>query len=339
MSCKGTPDYLLQAAGEASALAHRLTRAPDQQSMHRTIVTAFCRSVNAQLGALALLSRDDNTLRIEATHGYPQSIVEHIRVRPDEGILGHVLATGRAVFIGADPPQIPLPHRRRYRTQSCIVVPLKTPTAVLGVAAVADPRHKEHFQHTDLRALRLFLPAAVLALDREQLRHDIAEVRQAAIVDPVTRLANRQYLNQRLEAELERTRRLKHSLAVMLIDIDDFKAVNDTWGHLEGDRLLREIASIIAEHVRIFDVCTRFGGEEFAILMPGAGRGVAVQVAERVRRAVEHAYRDFGAGVRVTLSAGVALLDDGDTTDALLRRADRALFRAKAAGKNSVQCG
>jgi diguanylate cyclase (GGDEF)-like protein len=123
----------------------------------------------------------------------------------------------------------------------------------------------------------------------------------------------------------------------MMIDVDDFKRVNDTYGHLEGDRVLREIAEVLTENVRSFDICTRYGGEEFAILMPGAEQRVAIQIAERVRRAVEQSTGDVHGGVRITVSAGVALLGPGDTPQELLRRTDRALLRAKAEGKNAVR--
>jgi diguanylate cyclase (GGDEF)-like protein len=330
-------EYLRRAGTGAYRLGHRLARISDAGRMHEAIIRAMTSCVDAHSGALALFARHEGALRIAATCGYPHAIVEHIRVQPGEGILGQVFATGRPILIGGDAPDVALPHRRRYRTQSCIVVPLKTSTEVFAVAAVSDPRAGEYFEPIDLRALRLFGPPAVLALQRERLREDIAEVTRSAVIDPVTGLANRQYLQTRLDAEMQRAKRLRQSLAIMLVDVDDFKNVNDTWGHLEGDRVLRDIAALLAEHVRIFDVCTRYGGEEFVILMPGADREMAVRVAERVRKAVELAYRDGRSGVHITLSAGVALLDPGDTPDTLLGRADQALLSAKGEGKNAVK--
>lgn len=337
MSAQPVADYLQRAGRGAYALGRRLMRDCDPAYMHQAIVSALATAVDAQFGALALFAPADGALRIEATHGYPHAIVEHIRVRPGEGILGKVFASGRPLLVGADTPLLALPQRRRYRTQSCIVMPLESRGSVLGVAAVSDPKGGKHFTRLEVRALRLYLPPVVMRLEAHRLASQITAVSQAAIVDPVTGLANRQYLGTRLDAEMQRARRVDQPLAVMLLDIDNFKMVNDTWGHLVGDRVLRDLAGLVSEHVRVFDVCTRYGGEEFAILMPGADQTVAFQVAERVRKAAEQAYGDTGSGVRITLSAGVTLLDPFDTAESVLDRADRALLRAKADGKNVVR--
>lgn len=337
MSVENASGYLQRAGRGAYALGRRLMRDGGPGYTHQAIVTALATAVDAQFGALALFAPDDGVLRIEATHGYPHAIVEHIRVRPGEGILGQVFASGRSLLVGADTPLVALPQRRRYRTQSCIVMPLNSRGAVLGVVAVSDPTDGKHFSRIDVRALKLYLPPVVLTLEAHRLGSRIAAVSRAAIVDPVTGLANRQYLGTRLDAEMQRARRVEQPLAVMLLDIDNFKMVNDTWGHLVGDRVLRDLAGLVSEHVRVFDVCTRYGGEEFAILMPGADQSVAFQVAERVRKAAEQAYGDAGSGVRITLSAGVTLLDAQDTAESVLDRADRALLRAKADGKNLVR--
>jgi diguanylate cyclase (GGDEF)-like protein len=118
-----------------------------------------------------------------------------------------------------------------------------------------------------------------------------------------------------------------------MIDIDDFKRINDRQGHLEGDRALRDVADLLRQSVRIFDVCARFGGDEFAIVMPGASAPVALQVAERIRGRVE---RHFSHEPRVTVSVGVGILETDEGSHELIDVADRALMAAKAAGKNVV---
>jgi diguanylate cyclase (GGDEF)-like protein len=330
-------DYLVRASYRAYALGRRLARIDTAADLHRTIVRAMTSAIGGQFGALAIFARREGALRICATHGYPEAIVEHLRILPGEGIIGQVFSSGRAFLAGPDSPPTALPHRRRYRTQSCVAVPLTSSIGVLGVVAVADPHDGDHFDRADLRALHLFVPPAVLALERDLHREEVAEVSAAGMIDYVTGLANRHYLETRLQTEMHRATRLRQPLAVMMIDVDDFKRVNDTYGHLEGDRVLREIAEVLTENVRSFDICTRYGGEEFAILMPGAEQRVAIQIAERVRRAVEQSTGDVHGGVRITVSAGVALLGSGDTPQELLRRTDRALLRAKAEGKNAVR--
>jgi len=337
MSTREASDSLQKATRLASILGQRLIRTSDDAAVEQMIIRALVSAVDAQCGALALVVPQEGVLRIVATEGYPHAIVEHIRIGPGEGILGRVFSSGRPVLVGDEAALAASPQRRRYRTQSCVVVPLKIEGRVIGVAAVSDPRHRDRFERIDLRALRLLLPMASLALERQRLRTQVVTVSQAAIMDPVTGLANRVYLGTRLDAEIERSRRLGQPLALLLVDIDNFKRVNDTWGHLVGDRVLHEVAVLLAEHVRIFDVCTRYGGEEFAIVMPGADEAVAMQVAERVRRAADLAYGNARGGVRVTLSVGVALLGVHDTAVSLIDRADQAMLVAKADGKNAVR--
>ncbi|HEY2849198.1 MAG TPA: GGDEF domain-containing protein, partial [Gemmatimonadaceae bacterium] len=161
----------------------------------------------------------------------------------------------------------------------------------------------------------------------------------AAAVDTVTGVFNRRYFQVRLDEELQRSRRHQIPLALLLIDVDDFKHVNDSHGHLAGDTVLRDIGEILRHSVRIFDVCARFGGEEFVIIMPGSSSDNARRIAERIREHIE-AYRPsdrvLGA-LRVTVSIGLAVSSSGSTASQLLERADRALYSAKHAGKNCIR--
>ena len=161
-----------------------------------------------------------------------------------------------------------------------------------------------------------------------------------ATVDQVTGIFNRRHFDDRLEAEIQRGRREGGNLALLMIDVDDFKALNDTRGHLYGDRVLREVGDILRRSVRSFDVCARYGGEEFVILMPGASASTAVQIAERIRKYTESHFADswrFAGSGRPTLSIGVSTLAADMTGEALVASADAALLWAKAAGKNTVK--
>ena len=199
---------------------------------------------------------------------------------------------------------------------------------------LTDRDDGREFDARDFRAARILAANAALAFTRERLTENVTELTRIATVDAVTGLFNRRYFEDRLEAEVQRARRQQQDLALLMIDIDDFKRINDTWGHLEGDRALRDVADLLRGGVRIFDVCARFGGEEFVIIMPGATAQVAMHVAERIRRQVEqHAARD---PLPITVSVGVGMLDADATTDELISAADRALIAAKTAGKNLV---
>jgi len=177
---------------------------------------------------------------------------------------------------------------------------------------------------------------AVIALDNARL-HRIVE--RQALVDELTGLANRRQGDETLVAELARVERLGGPVGLILADLDDFKAVNDAHGHPTGDAVLREFAEVLRETVREIDVPVRWGGEEFAVILPGSDVEGAADVAERVRRAL--AERPLasvdGARIHLTASFGVAASAPGMPTNALVEAADDALYRAKRAGKDRVR--
>jgi len=160
---------------------------------------------------------------------------------------------------------------------------------------------------------------------------------QHANVDPLTELPNRRGLMVRLEQEWARVQRHSGALSFIMGDIDHFKEVNDTYGHGVGDRTLREVARAIAGQCRVTDLPSRYGGEEFAIMVPGETAAGAAMLAERCREAVEAIRVSVGLEtVRTTASFGAADAAGTDSLDAMIRRSDEALYRAKNAGRNRV---
>jgi diguanylate cyclase (GGDEF)-like protein len=170
---------------------------------------------------------------------------------------------------------------------------------------------------------------------RQRMEHDL--VRRANI-DDLTGLANRRWFHELAEQELRRAQRHEHPLAVMVLDVDHFKAVNDTHGHIAGDEVLIDLGRALNDQVRRVDVLGRIGGEEFAVMMPGASLGRATEAAERLRLAVADLRLEFdGDEVAPTVSIGVTTCDVWtERVSQALDRADSALYQAKAAGRNRV---
>lgn len=167
---------------------------------------------------------------------------------------------------------------------------------------------------------------------------ELVDVRARAALDPLTGVCNRGTFDKALRQCIQRARNAESPLSLVLFDIDHFKAVNDTHGHPAGDAVLVAFAGAITDQVRDDDVVGRYGGEEFAVLLPGAGEAVATSVAERVRVATSRLiFPDPAQRVRVTVSAGVAVLQPRDSAKSLLRRADSALYAAKHGGRNQVK--
>lgn len=202
---------------------------------------------------------------------------------------------------------------------------------VIGLDAGADDYLAKPFNAGELRS-RVAIGERILNLE--------TRLREMAIRDGLTGLFNRQALDTRLTDELRRTRRYQRPLSLILADIDHFKNFNDTNGHVQGDRLLNELAGVFLAAVRTTDFVARYGGEEFAILLPEADRASACEVAERVRATVAgypFPFRESQPGGAVTLSLGVAsCLEDVPLDGNLVEYADQALYRAKKAGRNQV---
>ncbi len=157
-----------------------------------------------------------------------------------------------------------------------------------------------------------------------------------AVTDELTGLANHRRFQELLDAEIEQVRRYHHPLGLIMLDIDDFKAVNDTYGHPQGDAVLRQVASVLRENSRDADSPARYGGEELSLILPHTDLEGAFAIADRIRAAVEglRVSRTDGHGVlRITTSVGVASSTDGDK-HRLIADADGALYEAKRSGKN-----
>ena len=176
-----------------------------------------------------------------------------------------------------------------------------------------------------------------LAEQNEELQRANEILSQLSITDGLTKLHNHRYFQDHLVREIKRIKRTQAPLSMILLDIDDFKLLNDTHGHAAGDEVLMSLASIMNDSARESDLIARYGGEEFVILMPNTDLAGAVHLAEKIRMAVESTRLIIGDGMKpieITISLGVATFN-GSRRE-FFAEADRALYQAKAAGKNCV---
>ena len=260
---------------------------------------------------------------LAATHDVDQllRVVLDVEVEATGATGGIVVVNGRiAARVGA------------REGQDSIEVPLRAGETNFGQLTLFGDKFDE--EHT-LTAISL-AGHAVVALENARL-HRI--VQHQALVDGLTGLANRRQAENSLDAELARAARFGGSVAFILCDLDNFKKVNDQFGHLAGDDVLRELASVLRDTVRAVDVAARWGGEEFALLLPATDAAGATQVAERAREALEQRtiLTQDGDAVHVTASFGVAAYPDHGSGDDLLAAADAALYEAKRLGRNRVE--
>jgi two-component system cell cycle response regulator len=214
---------------------------------------------------------------------------------------------------------------------------------VQGLESGADDYISKPYNFRELEArVRAMLRIKTLQdeLDQKNRELELANKRlkKLSITDGLTELFNHRHVHQLLHEEFERSARTGESIAVVMMDLDRFKAVNDTYGHPTGDVILYETAKILQDTAREIDMVGRYGGEEFIAILPETDEEPAANFAERVRRAVEeHVFRDGATEVRMTVSCGVASLHEGvDGPEGLLKAADEALYQAKHGGRNRV---
>jgi diguanylate cyclase (GGDEF)-like protein len=289
---------------------------------------------------LAILPGDHASIRLldaSRTHllASARSGIGHdspsVQLRAGVGISGWVLQHGepaRVVDARKDPRFVPLPAQG-FTIASMVVEPLVSEGAPIGVLAVSSPEVNA-FSPTDELLARLLANCSVGPIQRARLE-------RLAVTDDLTLAFNGRYLSTRILEEMERTRRTRRPLSVMLLDLDHFKLVNDTHGHAVGDQVLRAFVDRVRAATRRVDVLVRRGGEEFVLLMPSTTAAQAKAIADRVRGHVSCDPIVVGeARVAQTVSIGVATWDGRESADALQRRADDAMYDAKQLGRDRV---
>jgi two-component system cell cycle response regulator len=257
-----------------------------------------------------------------------------MRIPLGTGVTGRCAASGevqRIPDVRADPDYIPgVPG-----ALSEVALPLTARGRVIGVLN-AEARAVGAFDEGHVRTLAVIAQQVAAVLEATRLRK---ETERLAITDGLTGLYNRRYFQDRLSQAVELSRRHKERLAVVIVDIDHFKSVNDTYGHPMGDRVLQAFSASLRGSLRRSDLAARFGGEEFAVLLHRAGTRGALTVAGQLRERAEATRVEgpSGEAIAVTVSIGVACFPrHAETPDGLVERADDALYRAKERGRNRV---
>jgi diguanylate cyclase (GGDEF)-like protein len=227
--------------------------------------------------------------------------------------------------------------------RSIMVIPIHYSEKAIGALYLRTSRKEKKFSEKELKISQVIASMAAVALNNARLFNIIKEekdlLEKMAVTDDMTRLYNHRFFVRRLKEEYKRSERYKTNLACIMIDIDNFKNVNDTYGHQAGDIVLQEIARIIKRCVRETDVVARYGGEEFAVILPHTGNEAAVNLANRIRNAVKKSRSDsLEPDVSITVSIGVSTYPHPEVNnmDDLIRKADDGLYQAKSHGKDVV---
>jgi diguanylate cyclase (GGDEF)-like protein len=284
-----------------------------------------------EAATVMVLDDQGQYLLCRATYGMPWESVRDITFSPGDGVAGWVVQEGQPLRLDNAPEdeRFKVIEDQKTVIQSLICLPLIVRRMVIGVLSVTSSKPAV-FDEEDEQILA-FLAASIVK-DIENAR-----LYRLAVTDNLTRVYNRQYLSERLPAELERKERYGGHLCIVLIDADHFKKINDSYGHRAGDTMLKNLARFCQRAVREVDSVIRYGGEEFLLLLPRTTLKGAIQVAERLRSEVEtQRFHVHGHDINLTISAGVAQHEGDEDADAFLSRTDAALYDAKDEGRNRI---
>jgi diguanylate cyclase (GGDEF)-like protein len=344
------PINLFRAYKDLLKIGIALTSERDLGTLLGRILVEARRFTHADAGTLFLREGDQLIFAIVQNDTMVREVGEEgmkglLQAQPlplnELSLAGHVARTGDILNLHDSysvPPDRPYAHdrsvdvRTRYRTESILVVPLQDPSGkILGVLELInalDAQGRVIPFATEYEGLvRSLADQAAVAIRNARLE-------DLSLKDSLTDVHNRRYFMTRIEEETRRRPRSAEPLALVLIDLDHFKSINDEHGHLAGDEALKEVARLLLRHSRDFTVVTRYGGDEFAVLLMNTTKAAAVNYAERIR--VLLAQHPFGHGA-TTASFGVAATpDDATSAEHLIAGADQALYEAKRLGRNRV---
>jgi diguanylate cyclase (GGDEF)-like protein len=311
-----------------------LTSTHDLDGLLQVVLETAVVTLQGKAGVVLHLSAD--RLQLVGEHGlHDAGLLAPAAVSPGTGVLGRVVSSGDGVRgrIGSGPPELE-PVATEPSRGDVLAVPIRSMGNVIGVIALYDRLDGRPFEAADEDALRTLAGQASIAVDNVHLHH---EAQRLSTTDPLTGLWNFRYLSMSLAREIERSTRFDRPLAVLMLDLDHFKLVNDEHGHARGDSVLRELAHRVQEQIREVDTFARYGGEEFVVVLPETTVEGAAQLAERICQAVrrEPFLSEGEPPLDITVSVGgAAFPEQGSTPATLMRSADRALYVAKGGGRD-----
>ena len=304
------------------------------------IMTKVSQLIDAQTWSLLLRNPATGELIFEIAVGIRGNRIKGLCLSPGEGIAGHVAETGTPLFsarVQEDPRFSPkIDALTAFRTESIVCLPLKIHGKILGVIEIINVKNMERFEAQDYPVLAILGDYAAIAIENAQY---LDRIEQMGVTDEYTGLRNARYLHQVLDELIPKKPASKDAFAVVFVDVDNFKKVVDSHGHLLGTQVLKEIGEKISTCLAEKDILIKYGGDEYVIILPGRNKTAAVDLIQKILRALRAStfLKSEAEPVRVTASFGIAVYpEDAQTKKDLLLLADHCMYDIKRASKDGI---
>ena len=320
-------------------VAKALTSSLDLDSILQTIMEKMAEYFRPDTWSLLMVDEEKAELYFAIAIGSASEALKNVRLKVGEGIAGHVAKFGEKLIV----PDVRKDKRFTKRvddltqmeTQSIICVPLKSKLRVLGVIQLVNVE-MHNFSHEEEFFLQALCDYAAIAIENAR---SVEKIQELTITDDCTGLYNARHLYKTLEQEVYRSSRFGYEFSVLFIDLDHFKQVNDTHGHLIGSKLLAEIGYLVKAQLRLIDFAFRYGGDEFVVLLPQTGKDSALVVAKRLRDSLRASAfcKDEGLNLNVRASMGLATFPhDAKSPHDIIRQADEMMYMVKNSTRDNI---
>ncbi len=336
-------DMSIESSNEVTVfheLGKALTSSLQLDQVLRTIMEKINEVLRPDTWSLLLMDQEKDELYFQIATGKGAESLKDVRIKVGQGLAGWVAQTGEAVVVRDTAKDSrffgQVDAKTKMETRSIVAVPVRFRDQCLGVIELINSIGPEGFSARDLALLEALADYAAIAI--ENARH-VQRIHELTITDDCTSLYNARHLNFMLDTEIYRSHRYAFEFSLIFIDLDHFKSVNDTHGHLMGSKLLAEIGQAIKDKCRLIDLAFRYGGDEFVVLLPQTSKENALGVARRLHKLIREAVwlKDTGINAHVTASVGVAAYPSDSRTKAeLLHLADEAMYLVKNTTRDSV---
>jgi diguanylate cyclase (GGDEF)-like protein len=330
-------------AGEVAVfqeLGKALTSSLQLDQVLRTIMEKIDEFLRPDNWSLLLLDEAKQELYFELAVGKASQALKDVRVKVGQGIAGWVAQHGEVVIVPDTSKDTrffgKVDEKTKMETRSIVAVPVNFRDTCLGVIELINCVGPDGFDPRDLKLLEALSDFAAIAL--ENARH-VKRIHELTIKDDCTSLYNARHMGFILDTEIYRSQRYNYEFSIVFIDLDHFKQVNDTHGHLVGSRLLAEMGDALKTNCRLIDFAFRYGGDEFVILLPQTSKDNAINVARRLHKLIRESVwlQQEGLNITVTPSVGLAAYPvDSKTKEGLLHLADEAMYLVKNTDRDSV---